>query len=356
MWCAAAVGECIVMAARSFPRVIGTGLIALDIVVGERSGRVVGAWAGGTCGNVLAILAWLGWEAYPVARMNGDAASERVCGDLAQWGVHLDWAKCLPAAHTPMVVQRNVEETGGRRNHRFVWSCHNCGSRLPRFKAITRDAVKVIEPEIGGTSVFFFDRPSRGTLTLAAAAAARGAVVMFEPSGNCNVELMTEAISVAHIVKYAEGWPARVYRRHEDGATPLLEIHTLGEGGLRYRHRFGRRVSRWVHRSAFSVSRLEDACGSGDWCTAGLIARVAVGGHAGLVRAGARGVGAALTYGQALAAWNCGFQGARGGMYLVDRVAFDEQIGVLMDTGRLEPVCVGRSSGAPSEMVACPAC
>lgn len=343
------------MAQDTFPRVIGTGLIALDMVVGERPDRIIGSWAGGTCGNVLAILAWLGWDAYPVARMNGDAASARVCGDLKHWGVHLDWASCDPTTATPMVVQKNVEESGGRR-HRFFWSCHYCGRRLPRFKAITNAAVKIVEPGIDGTSVFFFDRPSRATLSLAAAAAARGAVVMFEPSGNCDGELMSEAISLAHIIKYAEGWPARAYRSYDDGATPLLEVNTLGERGLRYRHRLGRGVSRWIYRRAFSVSRLADACGSGDWCTAGLIARAAMEGHAGLVRAGPRGIARALTFGQALAAWNCGFEGARGGMYRVDRTAFDEQIDGLISERRLEPVCYGGSAGISAEMVVCPAC
>ena len=73
------------------PKVFGTGLIALDLVIGPKPETPVRSWAGGTCGNVLSILAYLGWDAYPVARMNSDVASDRVRADMKRWGVHLDW-------------------------------------------------------------------------------------------------------------------------------------------------------------------------------------------------------------------------------------------------------------------------
>ena len=81
-----------------------------------------------------------------------------------------------------------------------------------------------------------------------------------------------------------------------------------------------------MHLKAIPAPRLADTCGAGDWCTAGLIAKAAIGGHNRFRRAGARAARAALRYGQALAAWNCGFEGARGGMYAVSRLAFKNQI------------------------------
>ena len=38
------------------PEVLGTGLIAIVLVVGPDPGTPVRSWAGGTCGNVLSIL------------------------------------------------------------------------------------------------------------------------------------------------------------------------------------------------------------------------------------------------------------------------------------------------------------
>ena len=89
------------------PKVFGTGLIALDLVIGADGESSIQSWAGGTCGNVIAILAYLGWRAFPIARMNGDPASDRVRADLRRWGVGLDFTGCTPTSHTPIVIQQN---------------------------------------------------------------------------------------------------------------------------------------------------------------------------------------------------------------------------------------------------------
>ena len=44
-------------------------------------------WAGGTCGNVLTALAYLGWRTLPVARLQPGAAADRIRQDLKAWGV-----------------------------------------------------------------------------------------------------------------------------------------------------------------------------------------------------------------------------------------------------------------------------
>ena len=338
------------------PEVFGTGLIALDLVVGPDPGAPVRSWAGGTCGNVLSILAYLGWDAYPIARMNDDAASDRVRADMMRWGVRLDWADCAPTAHTPIIVQEIRRTRDGRPDHRFSWSCPRCGARLPPFKAITVDAVEPIKPALAGASVFFLDRLSRAALALAAEASACGAVVVFEPSGKTNDKLMAEALALAHIVKYADHRLAGIGGVMASGSAVLLEVQTLGARCLRYRHRLRRGVSRWMHLGSVPAPRLADTCGAGDWCTAGLIAKAAAGGRDGFHRTGARGVRDALRHGQALAAWNCGFEGARGGMmYAVSRRTFKQQIASLPnggpEVGDGAPI---RSTPAP--VVTCPAC
>lgn len=337
------------------PKVFGTGLIALDLVVGPDPETPVRAWAGGTCGNVLSILAYLGWDTYPVARMNDDVASDRVRADMKRWGVHLDWANCAPTTHTPMIVQKIRRGRDGRTRHRFSWSCPRCGKWLPPFKPITVDAVDRVKPALAGASVFFLDRLSRGTLVLAAEASARGALVVFEPSSKSTDRLMAEAITVAHIVKYADHRLADVPGVMGSDSAVLLEVQTLGGRGMRYRHRLGGGASRWMHLKAIPASRLADTCGAGDWCTAGLIAKAAAGGQEGFRCAGARGTRAALRYGQALAAWNCGFEGARGGMYAVSRRAFKTQITSLLN-GRLDRITNTPVERTPVQPVTCPGC
>lgn len=343
------------MTRQARPKVFGAGLIALDLVMSLNPESPVRSWAGGTCGNVLSILAYLGWDAYPIARMNGDPASERVRTDMARWGVRLDFAACSPTSHTPIIIQEIRKGRDGLPTHRFSWSCPRCGEWLPGFKAVTLDAVDAVTLTLPGTSVFFLDRLSRAALTLAARASTQGAVVVFEPSGKADDKLFAEAMQIAHIVKYSDQrLPATGGVMQRDAAT-LVEVQTLGAQGLRYRHRFGRSISDWMHLDAVRAPRLADTCGSGDWCTAGLVSKAAVGGQEGLRRAGAKGVRAALRYGQALAAWNCGFEGARGAMYAVDRAAFDRQIVALL-SGRPEVMVAGAADLEQNSAISCPAC
>src|SRR5580704_5100557 len=95
-----------VRSARNKPSVIGVGLVALDVVITEDSGGTPRYVAGGTCGNVLAGLSYQGWQAFPIARLNGDNASILVQRDLKKWGVRLRFASLAPRAKTPVVVHR----------------------------------------------------------------------------------------------------------------------------------------------------------------------------------------------------------------------------------------------------------
>jgi sugar/nucleoside kinase (ribokinase family) len=296
------------------PKVLGTGFIALDLVVSSDPESPIQSWAGGTCGNVLSILAWLGWEAYPISRLNGDAASIRIRSDLQRWGVHLDLVDCVPTVNAPIIVQEIRQLANGDSTHRFSWTCLRCGGWLPSFRPVTRAVVDRVAPYIPGTSVFFFDRVSRGALDVAAQAARSGAVVMFEPSGRGDKGLFREALDLAHIVKYADQRIANLSEGTKS-ANLRLEIQTLGSAGLRFRLPRDRRDSEWRALGPTPIGSVVDACGSGDWCTAGVLSKLATEGISSLEESGVSGIASALMYGQKLAAWNCAFEGARGGMY-----------------------------------------
>jgi sugar/nucleoside kinase (ribokinase family) len=337
------------------PTAFGTGLIALDLVMGMDPESPVKSWAGGTCGNVLSILAYLGWDAYPIGRMNGDPASQRVKADMKKWGVRLDFAGCEPTSHTPIIIQEIRRKRDGTPTHRFSWACPHCGQWLPSYKAVTVNAVEAIAPRLAGSAVFFMDRLSRAALTLAARASAEGAVVIFEPSGKSDPKMFAEALQMAHIVKYADQRLSAVGGVMDVGTATLVEVQTLGAAGLRFRHRLGKGLSDWKALDAVRAPRVADTCGSGDWCTAGLVERLAAGGQKGLRTAGTKELRTALRYGQALAAWNCGFEGARGGMYAIDRAALDIQIDALV-SGKTSGLAEAPAKAVAGKAVACPAC
>jgi sugar/nucleoside kinase (ribokinase family) len=336
------------------PRAFGTGLIALDLVMSASPDTPVRAWAGGTCGNVLSILAYLGWDSYPIARMNGDPASQRVKADMAAWGVKLDFAGCEPTAHTPIIIQEIRRGRDGAPTHRFSWACPRCGQWLPGFKAVTRPAIDIVAPHLEHAALFFMDRLSRAALSLAARAAEAGAVVMFEPSGRSDPKLFAEALQLAHIVKYADQRLSEAGGAMGAGSATLLEVQTMGAEGLRYRERLTGEASAWLRLPAISAPQFVDSCGSGDWCTAGLLSKIARNGSGGTGAWNSTLLAEGLRYGQALAAWNCAFEGARGGMYAVEPRLFETLVGQILE-GRLGGP-IPSPKAIAGEAINCPAC
>jgi sugar/nucleoside kinase (ribokinase family) len=333
----------------------GAGLIALDLIISADSPSSVRAHAGGTCCNVLTGLAYLGWNSYPIARLGDDPASEVVRADLNRWGVHLDHASCTPSAKTPIIVQQIRRKRDGTPTHSFSWACPRCGKRLPSFQPVTRTVVEAIAPDLKHAKVFFMDRLSRGILDLAALAAESGALVMYEPSSGAEPRLLNEAIALAHVVKYAETRLTQVENLWSRGTATVIEIQTLGTRGLRYRHRLGGNRSGWLALPAITAPRVVDTCGSGDWCSAGFLAEVFRLQPAGLPDLEPAQLEQALHYGQALAAWNCGFEGARGGMYAATKSAFERQITKLL-AGDMPALPTATDEPVAAEQPACPAC
>jgi len=315
------------------PTILGTGLITLDVILGADGNR--GPWlcTGGTCGNVLTIMSYLGWQAFPVARLNGDAASRHVEEDLKRWEVHLDHARTTPGSRTPIVVHRIFKTPEGLPFHRFSWTCPNCGAWLPGYRPVLASAARSIAERLASPKVFFLDRVSRAALLLAKACIAKGALVFFEPSGLGEPRLFREALGLAHILKYSNE-RVRSLQGAGHGEGPVLEIETLGAEGLRYRSRIaGARTDGWERLEAYQVAELRDAGGAGDWCTAGILHGLAQNGLAGLTTIRRSQLEEALRFGQALAAWNCGFEGARGGMYAVDKPTFRRQVQSIISQG-----------------------
>lgn len=320
------------------PVVLGTGLIALDMILGVDTTKPPALMTGGTCGNVLAILGFLGWEPFPVARLNGDAASEKVKRDLIRWGAALDFATQDPQVETPIIVQTIRRDRNGQPKHRFSLICPDCGAWFPAFRPITSAAAievgtAVVDAVMAGFSpkVFFFDRVSRGAVDLARILSDLGALVVFEPTGVGEPSLFDEALGVAHLLKYSRDRLPRVANRRRRKERLLLEIETRGSDGLRYRSDLLRSIG-WQHLNALSVPSLADTAGAGDWCTAGILDRIGRNGLAGLQRLSARKLEEAIRFGQATAAVACGYEGARGAMYALSRRVFDDAVSAIKDS------------------------
>ncbi len=168
---------------------------------------------------------------------------------------------------------------------------------------------------------------------------------MFEPSGSGDKRLFREALKHAHILKYSnERMNELTGLLAADG--PLLEIETLGCEGLRYRTKRGtRKADKWQSAPAYHVSDVKDAAGAGDWCTAGIIHLLGRKGRAGLESCNDGMIRKAIQFGQALAAWNCRHDGARGGMYVTNTRVFRQQVRGIISGKELRKVVSENNMG-----------
>jgi fructokinase len=335
--------------------IVGTGRLTLDVIVTEGpDAPPPRSQAGGTCGNVLANLAYLGWLAHPLTCLGQDDPGLRFSHDLERWGARLDLIRYLPEVSSPVIIHRIRHLESGQAVHSFSSRCPFCGQRLAGYEPVPRPIVEELLPLLPPAQVFFTDRDSEGSLLLARTLAERGAVIVFEPNYDGDRVLFPQMLQLCHILKYArqrlpglaDRWP------FED---QLLVIETLGEAGLRYRHqRQGGRD--WQELPALPVAVVRDAGGCGDWTTVGLIHVLGREGAEGLRRADPETVRQALRFGQALAAWNCAFEGARGGVYRVHREQMQRSVLDLMSGAGGDPAA-GVGAGDPPEAGRfCPRC
>lgn len=334
---------------RGQPSVVGTGLVALDAIYGLEQSHAPGLFAGGTCANVLAALAFLGWRSYPVARLGDDDAGDLVRSDLAACGVQTDFLSLPPQRPTPVVVQRIRIDSEGRVVHRFATRCPGCGGFFPQYQPVPREQIAAVQERVPTPDVVFVDRVSPGGVLLAEVAYERGSLIYFEPSAKCEERLVERMLAVTHILKYSES-RVRHFARPLRASLPL-EVETQGAAGLRYRgtmfHTGGRA---WRSMPGFTIPQLRDAAGAGDWLTAGLLDFVAQAGAAGIESLPRDLVEEGLRSGQALAAWACQFEGARGGMYRESVTTVRDTVSRTLAAGTASAVPAAPVSAEPANV------
>lgn len=315
---------------------VGTGFIVLDVIRNSAGASLTEKrFAGGSCGNVLTILAYFGWVANAVGRIGDDHAGRELLADLGKWGVKTDLLQAEVGRGTPIIVQENYLDARGRPRHRFSRECPVCGALLPSYRPLLTSKAARIAEKLPHHSTFYFDRVAPGVLKLAQVSRANGALVVFEPSGIRDERLFSECLKTAHIVKYADDRIEGVHDLVANAKVPI-EIETLGAKGLRLRVRANGRVGLWKDLPAFSVPELCDAAGSGDWLTAGLINNLMTRGMSiESVVKDPSAVVYATQFGQALASLNCRFEGARGLMYALEaQRAHDFALSIIKGTKR----------------------
>lgn len=295
---------------------IGTGLVALDVILNGKPETPAKFFAGGSCGNVITILSYLGWDTYPVARLANNTATKEIENDLKLWNVHTSLLTKTIDGRTPIIIHRILKDKEGNPKHRFEFRDPDSGKWLPSYKPVlNKELENITDKQPKKVNVFYFDRINRGAIELAKKNKEFGAVVFFEPSSiGQNLKQFQECLEVADVIKFSS---ERIPNYHE--LFPIqqvpLEIETLGSKGLRYRFSLSKKAKNWHNINSFKITHLVDSAGAGDWCSAGIINKIALSGIESFQSLDKIKLKSALNYGQALGALNCYFEGARGLMY-----------------------------------------
>jgi sugar/nucleoside kinase (ribokinase family) len=295
------------------PQIVGTGLAALDLIVdyGAHAERYV-AGGGGTCANVLAALATMGWQSTLVGAVRQSKAAAIVAEDLRAAGVEVEFVFSSEGSVVPVIVEHVGRSWFTRRaRHWFSFDCPFCRRELPRFSVPADELLNAKAHRAWRTDVFFADRLSAAVVEMAASAKERGALVMYEPSTISDQRWTEAMLAVSHVVKYSADYAEKL------ALAPMGEalwIETHGGKGLRWR---ASASSHWKSVKAPLVPKLVDSCGAGDWFSAGLLFSLFE------IAADPRSATGpqleeAIQCAALLAAWSCGFLGARGPLYDAD--------------------------------------
>ncbi len=306
------------------PVCVGTGLVALDVILNGSPSTPAKLCVGGSCGNILSILSYLGWDAKPVARLSNSTATKNVIKDLKNFKVQIDFLTKTSDGSTPIIIHRILKDKNGNPKHRFEFRVPGTNTWLPNYKPVLSSAVESITNKQSAAKVFYFDRVSRSAIDLAKYYKKTGALIIFEPSSYKDEKQFAESMEVADIIKFSSDRIPN-YSELFPSAIAALEIQTLGNEGLQYRFK-SNNIKSWKKIAPFKLDNVIDAAGAGDWCTSGLINELAFNGIKSFEKADIAAIENALTIGQALGALNCTFDGARGIMYNMDYTSLNDVI------------------------------
>ncbi len=297
------------------PTCLGSGLIALDLII-DTENNVKNTFVGGSCGNVLTILSFLGWDSFPIARLAVNEATELIAKDFSKWGVHQDFLMKESTGSTPIIIQRNYTDKNGNPRHRFEFRCPETGKYLPQYKAVLAKTVQDLHISEKNCDFYYFDRAKRSSIEMAKICKLNGGTVYFEPTSMSDEKQFLESLDIADIVKFSDdrikGYENNFPHFHKN----KLEIITLGKNGLKYRYN----TNNWINVPSVPIHKIVDTSGAGDWTSAFFINflfenNIKISDNSScdntLLHHG-------LSYSQSMGALNCCFEGARGIMYEVE--------------------------------------
>lgn len=245
---------------------LGAGTFPLDNLQ-EKNGKDVKTiyqHVGGTCGNVMSILAWMGWHTLPAARLDDSEAGLLIKADLESYGCDTRFVSNTPDGGT--TILDIIHKTGRDGKPKTAYMAHSPrGGRFVNHRFWTlKQAQTLFDSLEEMPDVFFFDRCAPGNILLAQLFHERGVLVYYEPNEPVDRNFL-RAVAASNIVKFSD-------EKHPDVSftedfTDKLFIQTLNEKGLRFKLR----AEGWITIPPEHNPHAVDGEGAGDWTTSAFI-------------------------------------------------------------------------------------
>ena len=245
---------------------LGVGTFPLDNLQ-EKNGKDVKTiyqHVGGTCGNVMSILAWMGWHTLPAARLDDSEAGLLIKADLESYGCDTRFVSNTPDGGT--TILDIIHKIGRDGKPKTAYMPHSPrGGRFVNHRFWTlKQAQALFDSLEEMPDVFFFDRCAPGNILLAQLFHERGVLVYYEPNEPVDRNFL-RAVAASDIVKFSN-------EKHPDvsfteGFTDKLFIQTLNEKGLRFKLR----AEGWITIPPEHNPHAVDGEGAGDWTTSAFI-------------------------------------------------------------------------------------
>lgn len=246
---------------------LGAGTFPLDNLLmkhADGSVETIYQHVGGTAGNVMSILAWMGWQTLPAARLDDSEVGLQLKADLESYGC--DTRFLTNTADGGTTILDIIHKTGRDGKPKTAYMAHSPrGGRFVNHRFWTLKQAQALFDSLDQMpDIFFFDRCAPGNILLAELLYERGVLVYYEPNEPVDRNFL-RAVAASDIVKFSN-------ERHPDvsfteGYTDKLFIQTMNQEGLRYRLRGGE----WKQLTPVSNSNAIDGEGAGDWTSSTLI-------------------------------------------------------------------------------------
>lgn len=224
---------------------------------------------GGTTGNVMCLLSYLGWDSFPIALFDDYPQGLQCKKDFERYGCHTRYVTNTPQGGTSCItITHGLDKDGSYK--KGISKRHAPFSGFPGDKSLSvREGVPQFMAQLDFVpDVYFFETLTAGWRAIAEQLREKGTFIYYE-LGRMNPDDLRKyrrCMELSHVVKCSN--EEVVEDGVLDGLNHQLVVQTLGKEGIRYRLRGGN----WVMLSAVpEKEKVVDTEGCGDWTTAGLI-------------------------------------------------------------------------------------